>query len=113
MKLFRWLYGRQEGADYKKWCFLYFSIGRWGFDGYILKYEPRTTLLYHTDKIDGKMWRLNITLSGICYFVAEKEIIKLGQFLHLFRPDLYLHSLTTWTKTYKLSLGFAHFNKTV
>lgn len=110
MKKFTWLPGRQANCLYYKWCFLYRRIGRWGFDGYILKYPAGSVLPTHKDKVDGKMWRLNISLSGDSIFYCDKEILNLG-FIHIFRPDLYDHSLIVWKKTYKLSIGIAKFNK--
>lgn len=111
MKLFTWLPGRQQDAAYYKWCFLYARIGRWGFDGYILKYPAKTLLHRHIDQIDGKMWRLNMTLSGNCMFTCDHTILRIFDWLILFRPDKYLHGLIVWTKTYKLSLGVAKFNR--
>lgn len=111
MKMLSWIPGRQANTTYHKWCFLYVKIGRWGFDGYILRYAPRTILHPHTDIVDGKMWRMNIKLIGGALFNIERTILSIGEFIHIFRPDLYVHSLITWSKTYKLSLGVAKFNK--
>lgn len=111
MQLFKWIKGRQDGTEYHKWCFLYWKIGRYGFDGYILRYEPMTSLPAHKDPIDGKHYRLNVKLKGRAYFVCEQCIIQWKYRLALFRPDLYYHALAVVTKTYKLSLGFAKFNK--
>lgn len=111
MELFKWIEGRQYKTRYHKWCFLYCRIGRYGFDGYILRYQPLSVLPVHNDPIDGKHYRLNIKLSGIAIFKTEHPIIKWGNKLCLFRPDICLHSLFVLTKTYKLSLGFAKFNK--
>ena len=115
MKLFRWLPGRQPGAEYKKFCFLYTKVGRYGFDGYILRYEPKTRLPLHRDHIKGRMWRLNIKLFGNCVFFIENKGGKgykaTKRRINFFRPDIYTHGLFTYTKTYKLSLGFAKFDK--
>lgn len=111
MKLFTWVDGRQENTKYKKWCFLYFKICRLGFDGYILHYKPKTVLYTHKDPIDGKHYRLNIKLKGMSYFEASKCIVKIGDFLAFFRPDIRYHHLVVITRTYKISLGFAIFNK--
>lgn len=112
MKLFTWLPGRQDKATYWKWCFMFFRIGRLGFDGYILKYPEGTILPKHKDQLDGKMWRMNITLRGMSFFSCDKQILNLGP-IHIFRPDKYLHGLNVFYKTYKLSLGFALFKKTM
>lgn len=117
MKLFKWLPGRQLGVHYRKLCFLYWKVGRYGFDGYILRYEAEAMLPFHKDPIDGKMWRLNITLWGRSMFfikrggghsVGWKSTMRL---INLFRPDIQSHALKVYTRTYKLSLGFAKFNK--
>lgn len=113
MEMFKWLPGRQSGAEYKKLCFLNFRVGRYGFDGYILRYPKSMHLRTHTDPVEGgKMWRLNITLWG-----RSVTIIWLPKGLALctgivwFRPDIHAHGVTTTTKTCKLSLGFVKFNK--
>lgn len=113
MELFKWVEGRQPRVEYKKFCFLYTRIRNWGFDGYILKYEPGTRLPFHTDPVDGKMWRLNITLWGKSIFFIESSIgIKVyTRKINLFRPDIQSHALGVITKTYKLSLGFAKFKE--
>lgn len=115
MKLFRWADGRQPGIEYKKFCFLFTRIWNWGFDGYILKYEPGTKLPFHLDPVDGKMWRLNITLWGESIFFTKRTGgHSVGFDMHIrrinfFRPDIQPHALRVITKTYKLSLGFAKF----
>lgn len=117
MKLFKWLDGRQPGVEYKKFCFLYTRIRNWGFDGYILKYEPGTRLPFHKDPVDGEMWRLNITLWGkSVFFIKNTGGHSVGYRLYtrrinLFRPDIQSHALHVTTKTYKLSLGFAKFKE--
>lgn len=111
MELFKWMKGRQENVEYHKWCFLHRKIGRYGFDGYILKYEDHVILDTHIDPINGKHYRLNINLKGKSIFKCDKCIIRWGDRLALFRPDIRYHNLVVLTKTYKLSLGFAKFNK--
>lgn len=111
MKFFKWIEGRQENCVYHKWCFLYTKIGRFGFDGYILRYQPRTELPPHTDRLKGKHWRLNLSLKGESLFMCQKNIFSIPNFLYIFRPDKYIHSLYVGTKTYKLSLGFAILNR--
>lgn len=110
MRLFRWIKGRHSETDYEKFCFLYFRIGKFGFDGYILKYEPKTSLPIHKDPINGKHYRLNIKISGKCKFWTTSYKFRRGERIILFRPDLFPHSLEVLTKTYKLSFGFAKFN---
>jgi hypothetical protein len=110
-KLFAWSEGRQQGTEYKKFCFLYTKIGKVGMDGYILKYEPNTILPPHTDKLNGKHYRLNIELFGKGKFICEKKIISIAEKVFLFRPDLYEHSVVNYDKTrYVLSFGLAIFN---
>lgn len=117
IKLFIWQPGRQENAKYDKFCFLHFRIGRFGFDGYILHYPKGTRLPLHTDPIDGKMWRLNITLSGkSMFFLKRRGGRSVGwkstmRRINFFRPDIETHALTAYTQTFKLSLGFAKFNR--
>ncbi len=112
MKLFTWIKGRQEGTEYQKFCFLYFKIFKLGLDGYILKYEPNTILKPHRDVIDGKHYRLNIELAGEGEFECESEIINIMNKIHLFRPDINIHSVINKnSKRYVLSLGLAIFNK--
>lgn len=112
MKLWRWQKGRQEGCEYKKFPLWYFKVGKWGFDGYILRYQPMTRLPYHKDPVDGKHWRLNISLWGQSVFVMEKEGAYSPIFRRFifFRPDIHYHSLNTLSTTYKLSMGFVKFN---
>jgi len=112
MKLFRWIEGRQSTTKYHKWCFLYFKIWRLGFDGYLLRYEPQTTLPMHKDKIQGKHYRLNIKLKGKADFWCPSTIFRSSNII-IFRPDLFYHSLTVYTKTYKISFGFAIFKKQI
>lgn len=111
MKLFTWLPGRQQTCNYWKLCFLYLKIGRWGFDGYILKYPAGAMLPRHKDSLKGKMWRMNISLRGVSAFFCDKTIIRIFDWLIIFRPDKYEHGLFVWKKTYKLSLGVAKFNR--
>lgn len=109
MELFTWLKGRQYGIDYKKWCFLFWRIGKWGFDGYFLKYK-KGHLPVHTDPIDGgKHWRINIKLYGNCYFACNNQILHWGEFLHVFRPDINPHCLWISRDTLKISIGIVHF----
>lgn len=110
MKLWKWQKGRQEGTEYQKFPLWYFKIWKWGFDAYILKYEPKTILKLHTDPVkDGKHWRLNIKLKGSSYFY-RKDRGHNTKIVNFFRPDIIPHELTVITKTYKLSFGFVKFN---
>lgn len=113
MKLFKWQRGRQVNCRYFKFPFIYFRIGKFGFDGYILLYPKEARLPFHRDKINGKMWRMNITLKGIARFgIRYGGLTKItSNIINIFRPDLYEHSLHVFTRTYKLSLGFAIFSK--
>lgn len=115
MKLWKWQKGRQKGTDYMKFPLWYFRISKLGFDAYILKYEANTHLKLHKDQVvGGKHWRLNIGYGNsqfhICDYPKSKCGFKIGKFsLYLFRSDLYLHGLTTYSKTYKLSFGLVKF----
>lgn len=111
MKMFKWLPGRQPGVDYKKFCFLALRLGRYGFDGYILKYPANSRLPEHTDPIAGKMWRLNITLWGNAItWVKRPDKLHMFSGIGFFRPDIHPHGTNIATKTTKLSLGFAKFD---
>lgn len=123
MKLWKWQAGRQHGTDYKKFPLWYFKIGKWGFDAYILKYEPNTTLDKHTDPVkNGKHWRMNIKVKGNADFNILKPRIhplwgQINQWEHttfpitFFRPDLHEHILVVGDKgCTKLSLGFVKFD---
>lgn len=111
MKLFKWQRGRQATCRYFKFPFMYFKVWKLGFDGYILAYPKGAELPMHTDKIAGKMWRLNITLKGLSLFSIRKRPTTehTARRINIFRPDLYTHGLWAVTRTYKLSLGFAIF----
>ncbi len=112
VKLWKWVKGRQDGAEYKKFCSWFGKIGKIGFDAYILRYKSGSFLPWHKDPIENaKHYRINIKLFGRSYFLING--IKRRKFhdkFILFRPDLYLHSLTIVTPTMKLSFGFAKFN---
>lgn len=114
MKLFKWLKGRQGYCNYKKFCFLHFSIFNWGIDGYILKYEPYAILPAHKDEVeDARHWRLNIILKGIGYFRCSNTIINWfrGRII-LFRPDINEHMMVNSEDVrYVLSFGFIIKNK--
>jgi len=114
MEMFKWTKGRQEGCDYKKFTFIYFKLYKFGFDGYILKYEKDQILPEHVDPVnDGDHYRLNVGY-GKSKFTCEKTIFtfKIGNIsVYLFRPDLYKHSLRTYEKTTKLSLGFVKYKR--
>lgn len=107
----KWQKGRQDEVEYFKFKLFSFKICKFGFDGYLLKYPTNTELPKHTDPVEkGKHYRVNITLWGKCIFVCKGKHFYIGEFFHLFRPDLQEHALFTYTKTYKLSLGFAKFD---
>jgi hypothetical protein len=111
MKLWKWQPGRQDNVTYKKFPLWSFRIGRFGFDGYILRYEWNTKLPPHRDPVtNGKHWRINISLSGSSMFYCEDRGYSTS-WINVFRPDLYIHSLHTASKVFKLSFGFVKFNK--
>ncbi len=108
MKYFKWIQGRQASCLYQKMCLWSFKIGSYGFDAYVLKYEPNTELPWHDDKVSGIHYRLNIKLFGRAYFLIKGICRKRWHDkIILFRPDLHKHSLIVITKTMKLSFGFA------
>lgn len=109
-QVFKWETGRQSETEYHKLRFLNFRLGKWGFDGYILKYPPSVRLKLHRDVVQGDHWRCNIKLWGRCHFTCiGKQIFSLGEFIHIFRPDRKLHGLVVFTRTIKLSFGIAKF----
>lgn len=113
--LWKWTEGRQQECKYKKLCLYSFRVRRWGFDGYILKYQANTYLPLHKDPVKGRHWRLNIGWGDnqfLIYSCGRKCGWKFGKFsVYLFRPDLYLHALQVFGTTVKLSFGFVKFNK--
>ena len=115
MKLWQWQKGRQQGTEYEKFPLWYFRIGKFGFDAYILKYAPNTTLEWHTDPVpNGKDWRKNFKLKGWATFLIKKEDVHRAYFSDstpIFRADLYEHMLRTYEKEcIKLSFVFVRFN---
>jgi hypothetical protein len=114
MGLFKWTKGRQKGCHYEKFTLWYFRVLKFGFDSYILKYEPKQYLPTHTDPVEnGKHYRMNIGF-GKSIFECEQIILKFkitDYFtVNIFRPDLYRHNLLSQTKTFKLSFGFVKYN---
>lgn len=109
MEFFKWVKGRQQKTEYYKWCFLYFKIFNIGVDGYILRYEAETILPIHKDPVEGSHYRLNVLLKGRSSFWCPSSIWRRKNKVILFRPDKFYHSLTAYTKTYKLSLGLVIF----
>lgn len=113
MKLFKWIKGRQSSTEYYKWCFLYFKIFNIGIDGYVIRYEPKTILPIHKDPLPdtvrGSHYRLNIKIKGRSAFWCPSTIWRCKERVVLFRPDLFYHSLTAYTRTYKISIGIAIF----
>ena len=112
MKLWKWVGGRQEKCHYRKFTLWYFKIWKFGFDAYILEYEPYQILPTHMDPIEGgSHYRLNIGWGKSKLLVKSKILgFNKGKFsLYLFRPDLYKHSLVINSFTRKLSLGFVKF----
>ena len=108
---FKWVPGRVSETTYHKLCFLNIKLGKWGFDGYILKYPRNTILKLHRDTVEGDHWRCNIKLWGRCHFsCVGRQIFSMGELIHIFRPDKRLHGLLVFTKTIKLSFGVAKLN---
>ncbi len=113
-RLFRWYPGRQPRCPYRKFCFLKFKLGRFGFDGYIIRFDSFGTLMLHKDVLaDGKHYRLNINLWGKCEFkIMGTPHISIGNRILLFRPDVIPHGLLIFDKpTYIFSMGFAKYDK--
>ena len=112
MKLWKWTKGRQDKCSYKKFPLWYFSVGKFGFDSYILSYEPNQVLPTHRDPVEGgSHYRLNIGWGNSSFLVKSKIWgFKFGKLsMYLFRPDLNNHSLVINGRTHKLSLGFVKF----
>lgn len=112
MKLWKWTGGRQENCLYSKFTLWYFKLWKFGFDAYILDYEPKQVLKAHTDPVEGgSHYRLNIGWGNSRLLVKSKIWgFKLGKLsVYLFRPDLYIHSLVVNGHTMKLSFGFVKF----
>lgn len=105
MKLFKWQKGRQEGTEYEKFPLIFFKIRKVGIDGYVLRYQPYTTLKPHRDKIEGKHYRLNIELWGRGKFECEKIGINLFNRIYIFRPDINTHSMNNFGSTRHSSLS--------
>lgn len=109
----KWMNGKQDGCEYRKVCLWSFKIWKWGFDAYILKYQPKASLPIHTDPVkDGKHWRLNIKIRGLSYFSyvkGERWITTQNRFI-IFRPDIQRHTLLVANNIcVKLSFGFVKF----
>jgi len=112
----KWVRGRQENAVYFKSCIFSFKVYKFGFDCYILKYPPNTSLPRHKDPVkNGRHWRLNITLKGksTFYLFTEKGLKRFYRFC-LFRPDIQEHWVQSYEKgCLKLSIGLAKFTENV
>lgn len=115
MQLFlKWIPGRQEGAIYSKALIYRFRLFKFGFDCYVLKYPPTTSLPLHVDKVSsGKHWRMNITLCGSSIFYRElnsEEMQCSCKRINIFRPDIQKHMLTVGGRgCVKLSSGFVKY----
>jgi hypothetical protein len=111
-KFFKWTGGRQEKCLYRKMLLLQFRLFKFGFDTYMLDYEPNQILPAHIDEVEnGNHYRLNIGW-GKSVFLVKKSIFKFvkGKFsVYLFRPDIYKHSLVINGHVRKLSIGFVRF----
>ena len=102
--------GGRQGTGYFK--FKIFESKRLECDCYLLKYPEAAHIPFHTDPVKPgkKHYRLNIIVKKCVTggdFLCEKTIINFWRFV-LFRPDLYLHSVTTvYNGTrYVLSIGW-------
>lgn len=108
MKLWRWQRGRQSDHEYYKFPLWYFTIGKWGFDAYILKYSKEGTLPKHKDVIpNAEHHRLNIRLTGDATFFMDGKVVH--KRIICFRPDIHSHSLWVKSPTLKLSFGLVKF----
>ena len=106
-KFWIWKDGRQKGANYKKMLLWQFSVGRRSWDGYLIRYQPKTVLPPHKDKVnEGKHWRLNIVLWGKGKFKVEKFIFRFKGII-LFRPDLHKHVMYNGKKE-RMVLSFGY-----
>jgi hypothetical protein len=102
----KWEEGRQ-GGKYKKMKIWSSSFFWFGSDCYLISYEPNYEMPAHTDKAQGKHFRLNIVLKGSGTFKCQKTIFRLFNRIILFRPDLYEHSMVNGdSNRLVLSLGF-------
>lgn len=110
MNLWKWQAGRNKECSYQKFPLWNFRLWKFGFDAYIIKYEPSTILPKHKDPVKGgKHWRLNIKLKGVATFIAN-ECFYINKTFIVFRPDIVEHSLIVYRKgCTKLSLGFVNF----
>lgn len=108
-----WEKGRQNTCEYWKMEIFSFKIWKFGFDCYILKYNPNTYLPRHKDKVENaKHWRLNIPLKGksIFYHFNGKKVLYTKNLI-LFRPDIEAHWMAiSETGCTRISFGFAKFN---
>lgn len=115
MEKYKWITGRQLDINYKKLCLWHFKIFNYGFDAYLLKYEPHTILKEHIDKVEnGKHYRLNIELWGFSMFwlIKNGERKEVDRNVIFFRPDVYPHGVNVYgSGCLKLSLGFVKFRK--
>lgn len=111
--IWKWTKGRQEGTDYKKFTLWKFKFWKFGFDAYILKYQPLTTLDWHIDPVyGGEHYRFNKTLKGSStVFIKRNERVEIiSKKSYSFRPDLLYHKVCIGVLgATKLSLGFVKF----
>ena len=112
----KWESGRSKTRDLKYFKKLIYSfyIGRYGFDCWILKYEPKGASGYlfpHKDPVSGgRHYRMNIKLWGRAKFYCANKKFS-NRIINVFRPDIHAHFLRVYSKTFKLSLGFYKPNK--
>lgn len=103
----KWDKGRQNSGYLK---FKVFSSKKLLMDCYILKFPTNSIIKPHKDKVEfGKHYRLNIVLTPFFKggkFKIEKNIFKIPNFLYLFRPDKYIHSVSEITNGTRYVLSF-------
>lgn len=100
--------GRHKTGYLKRKLFE-FTLGTWGFDGYLLRYPEGAYIPTHTDPVEGRHHtRLNIELrkaqeGGV--FHANGPVFRLPR-ITLFRPDVVEHEVTEITHGMRLVLSF-------
>lgn len=115
--MFKWEPGRQ-GTGYEKlkiwerWRF----FARYKWDIYLLRYKVGSGIPRHKDPVPNhRHWRLNIYIRDAKAggHPLHDGVIYSNRWFTLFRPDLYVHSVTTVTAgtRYVLSLGLTKHNR--
>lgn len=103
----KWEHGRQK-TDYLK--FKVFSSNFLLMDLYLLKFPKGSKIPFHRDTVSfGNHYRLNIIVWPFFKggkFQCEKTIIKIPNFLYLFRSDKYKHGVSKITKGTRYVISF-------